>query len=136
MFIQRSVSLFFLFNFTFFCLFENSDQLHFSLPSYKSFCQREFQRVAQRPLTTLLSIPVPYLSVQCSTLNKNASRLVLRVMSSCLQLDRSNGSRWHIPNGVAMVICFYITRLKQKMEIENRLRERERERDCTFKQFD
>lgn len=60
------------------------------------FCQREFQRLAQRPLTTLLSIPVLYLSVQCSTLNKNVSRLVLRVTSICLQLDRLNGSRWHI----------------------------------------
>jgi hypothetical protein len=47
-------------------------------------------------------------------LNKNVSRLVLRVTSICLQLDRLNGFRWHIPNGVAMVIGFYIIRLKRK----------------------
>jgi formate hydrogenlyase subunit 3/multisubunit Na+/H+ antiporter MnhD subunit len=117
MFIQRSVSFVF---FLFFLISLSSvflkTRINFIFHSRYSnpFCQREFQRLAQRPLTTLLSIPVLYLSVQCSTLNKNVSRLVLRVTSICLQLDRLNGSRWHIPNGVAMVIGFYIIRLKRK----------------------
>ena len=34
---QFHLFLFCFFNFTFFCLFKNSDQLHFSLPLFKSF---------------------------------------------------------------------------------------------------